>query len=64
MDQAEQLKIAEAARRVCLAAAARAYDEARLRGMCSEGAWDYAMDAVRNLKLDQLIDERPDQTRL
>lgn len=54
--------IAENTRRACLAAALRAYDEALLRGMCSEGAWEYAMDAIRSLDLGRVHDEDPDQT--
>jgi hypothetical protein len=64
MGGSDSRKIAEKTRRACLDAAARAYDDAKLRGMCSEGAWDYALDAIRSLNLDQLEDEDPDQTRL
>lgn len=56
--------IAERTRRACLNAALRAYEEAKLRGMCGEGAWEYAMDAIRNLDRDQIEDEGQDQARL
>lgn len=64
MGGSETRKIAEKTRRACLDAAARAYQDAKLRGMCSEGAWDYALDAIRNLDMDQIEDEDQDQARL
>ena len=60
MGGSDNSEIAENTRRACLAAALRAYDEALLRGMCSEGAWDYAMDAIRSLDLGQQQDEDSD----
>lgn len=64
MGGSDNSEIAEKTRKACLEAALRAYDEARLRGMCSEGAWDYAMDAIRGLDLGRLQDEDSDQTSL
>lgn len=60
MDRSDAHDIAEKTRKACLEAALRAYDEARHRGMCSEGAWDYAMDAIRGLDVRQTKDENPD----
>ena len=57
-------KIAETTRRACLDAAEHAYHDAKLRGMCSEGAWGYALDAIRSLNLEQLVNEDQDQTHL
>ncbi len=47
----EMLEMAERVRRICLDVAGRAYEEAGVRGLCPEGRWDVAMDAVRALDL-------------
>jgi hypothetical protein len=39
-------------RRACLDAAARGYDEARMSGLCQQGAFDVALDRIRSLDLD------------
>jgi len=49
------LAVAEAVRRACFEAAARAYEDAGLRGLCQEGRWDVALDAVRSLDLLPLV---------
>lgn len=52
--------LAERVRAVCLAAALDAYEEAGIRGLCAEGRWEYALEAVRQLDLHSLIDlDRP-----
>lgn len=50
-------EIAETVRRACLEEAVRAHREAGLAGLCHEGAWDYALDAVRSLDLERVLDE-------
>lgn len=42
---------AERVRAACLQAALDAYEEAALRGLCAEGALEYALDAIRRLDL-------------
>lgn len=41
----------ERVRRACLEAAQRAYEDAGLRGICAEGRWEAAVDAMRALDL-------------
>jgi hypothetical protein len=53
----EQLQIAEAVRQACIAAALRAYEEAGLSGLCYEGRWEYAVDAMRGMNLRLLVQE-------
>ena len=45
------MQMAEAVRQACMTAALQAYDEAGIRGLCHEGRWEYAMDAMRGLAL-------------
>jgi uncharacterized damage-inducible protein DinB len=44
-------ELAAALREACVAALQEAYEEAGLRGLCHEGRWEYALDAVRQLDL-------------
>jgi hypothetical protein len=49
-------RIAEAVRAACVQAALDAYEQAGMDGLCHEGAWEAAVDAIRSLDLDGLID--------
>jgi hypothetical protein len=51
----EQRRLAEAVRAACLQAALTAYEDACLDGLCHEGAWECAIDAVRSLDLDVIV---------
>ena len=44
-------------RTACLQAAQDAYETARFDGLCAEGAWECAVDAVRQLDLTVLVQE-------
>lgn len=45
----------EAVRQACLRAAADAYEEAGIRGLCDEGRWEYALQAIRTIDLGALL---------
>lgn len=47
--------IAEAVRRACVDAALEAYEDAQIRGLCREGAWEVAIEAVRTLDVAAVI---------
>lgn len=51
MGESERLQLAEAVRTACLRAAMRSYENARMDGLCDEGAFEVAIDAVRSLDL-------------
>jgi hypothetical protein len=51
----------ERIRRACLEAAQRAYEDAGLRGLCAEGRWEAAIDAMRALDLRALM-ANPERT--
>ena len=51
----EPQKIAEAVRRACIKAALEAYEDAQIRGLCREGAWEVAIEAVRSLDVEAVI---------
>ena len=46
----------EAARQACLQAAADAYEDAGIRGLCGDGRWEYALGAIRALDLEAVAD--------
>jgi hypothetical protein len=50
------MQMAEAVRQACLAAALQAYDDAGVSGLCHEGRWAYAVDAMQGLPLRPLIE--------
>jgi hypothetical protein len=51
----EALRIAQAVRAACLTAALRAYEDAGLSGLCHEGRWECAVDAIRAMDLQALV---------
>ncbi len=48
----DRLRQANLVRKACIKAATEAYEDAKLRGLCHEGAWELAIQAMRELKLD------------
>lgn len=55
MSNAHQL--AEAVRAACLDAAMRAYEDAGISGLCHEGRWEIAVQAIRTLDLGPVVSE-------
>jgi hypothetical protein len=47
-------RAAESVRAACLTAAIQAYEDAGIRGLCAEGRWEAAVDAIRHLDLSVL----------
>ncbi len=58
MDEREALRVAEAVRAACVGAAERAYEDGGVRGLCAEGRWELALDAIRELDLRALLVEQ------
>jgi hypothetical protein len=50
---------AEAIRRALLAAAMAAYEDAGIQGLCAEGRWECAIQAMRGLDLTPLLAPLP-----
>src|SRR5215217_2422161 len=49
------LQLAEAVRAACLAAALANYEDASMRGLCLESAWECAIGAIRALNVRSLV---------
>ncbi len=54
--------IAQAVRDACLAAAQAAYDDAGMSGLCAEGRWECAYQAIKQLDLDAIIRRAQDRS--
>jgi len=52
---ADSLLVAKTVRDACLQAVITAYEDAAMDGLCHEGAWECAVDAVRTLNVEQLL---------
>ena len=48
-------RIAEAVRQACIAAALEAHEQAGISGLCQEGRWEAAIEAVRSLDLKTVL---------
>lgn len=54
--------IAEAVRKACLEAAMEGYQQAGLAGLCAEGREEMALDAIRSLDLEAVLQAMHDTT--
>jgi hypothetical protein len=52
-------RMAEIVREACLNAARQAYENAGISGLCEEGRWECAIDAIRSLDLETIIRALP-----
>lgn len=52
-----ELQLAEAVRVACMRAALEAYESAGISGLCAEGRWELAVQAIRILDLQQIVNE-------
>ncbi len=50
-----EFQLAEVVREACMRAALEAYESAGISGLCAEGRWELAVQAIRILDLDPLI---------
>ncbi len=54
--------LVEQIRAACIQAALEGYETAAADGLCAEGAWECAVDAMRHTDLRALIQDAVDQT--
>ena len=47
--------LAKRIREVCLDAVLQAYEDAGIQGLCAEGRWEAAVDALRTVNLSPLL---------
>lgn len=52
----EQLwQLTTAVRDACFSAAVTAYEDARMAGLCHEGAWECALESIRAINVDSMV---------
>ena len=57
MNPERDRQIAEAVHVACVKAAQQSYERASEDGLCDEGAWELAVDALRALDVDAILRE-------
>jgi hypothetical protein len=60
---ADSLRSAERVRKALVQRALAAYEDAALRGLCCEGAWEAAVAAMRQLDLSSVLAEGQQRER-
>lgn len=50
-------QLAAAVRNACVRAALDGYERAQIAGLCQEGAWECAVDAMRSLDLAAILQD-------
>jgi hypothetical protein len=58
-DDAAVRALAEKIRTAYLETALNSYEDASANGLCAEGAWEVAVDAMRHLEISNLLQEFP-----
>ncbi len=53
----EPHQLAETIRAACIQAALAGYEDARMSGLCHEGAWECAIDAIRSLNINAILEQ-------
>lgn len=53
-----RLDLARAIRDACLRAAIEQCEDARMAGLCWEGAWEVAISAIRELDIEAILHEQ------
>jgi len=53
--KADPREVAEQVRAALVEAALGAYEDASVRGLCAEGAWEVAVGAMRSLDLSHIV---------
>ncbi len=54
----QQRALAEAVRQACIQTALDAYEQGGLAGLCAEGRWEMAIDALRTMRMEELLKAR------
>jgi hypothetical protein len=51
----KSMRMAEAVREACVEAAREAYERAGISGLCGEGRWELALDAIRHVEVQRIL---------
>lgn len=53
----ETKRLIETVREACLVAAMEAYEDASIRGLCAEGAWECAVGAIKSVTVESVTEK-------
>jgi hypothetical protein len=59
MSAPDPLQLAATVRNACVRAALDGYEQAQIAGLCQEGAWECAVDAMRRVDLSAILQADP-----
>jgi hypothetical protein len=59
----DRVQIAERVRTALLDAALAAFEDAGIRGLCCDGAWEAAVSAIRQMDLHDVVEPRAGENR-
>jgi len=51
----DPMELASRVRNACIMAALDGYEQAQIAGLCQEGAWEVAVDAIRMVDLKEIL---------
>ena len=64
ISQTDTLSLVETVRAACLEVALAAYEDAGIRGLCTEGRWEAAPAVIRHVDLSRVFDLPPDSAHV
>jgi hypothetical protein len=59
----DAIAIADLVRKSCIEAPIRAYEDAGISGLCAEGRWELAIQAMRGLDTGSIVSSTLDNTQ-
>lgn len=57
LSEENQVHLSETVRKACVDAAQNAYEDAGFSGLCADGRWECAIEAIRHLNVSALIQQ-------
>jgi hypothetical protein len=51
----ERYQLAEKVRQACIQTAQNAYEDARMDGLCPQGAWESAISALQKMDVESVV---------
>lgn len=59
----DMIAIADSVRNSCIDAAIQAYEDAGISGLCAEGRWELAIQAMRGLDMGSIVSSVREKTQ-
>jgi len=59
-DSISEYRLAKLIRDACIQAASTSFEDARMDGLCCDGAWEAAVEAMRTIDVEKIADQFQD----